>query len=410
MDSKPTIILLTREFPFGRQGEEFLFDELENISSDYNIKIIATGIVENEKIKRNIPKHIESVCLYNRPIGTVNKILGCLKFVFRVELYDELRFLRKTNRLTTKNIKKLFAFGSASQRLYAEIKKRVDIDEGRMIFYSYWMTSSAYAAALFSSRHNIPSVSRTHSIDLYEERQNGYIPMRKYILDNVNGVFTISEQGQRYLTEKYGFADKTACFHLGVSNDKGKHPVKQLRPFRIVSCSSLISVKRVDVIAKAIGCIDDIPIEWIHFGDGEEREKILHLAETLPNNIKYEFKGHTENTLIKQYYDEKDVHVFINASTHEGIPVSIMEAMSFGIPAIATNVGGTSELVINNSNGILLPKDLTVEMLAKAIREIASMDAEDYRQLRENAYHKWEQDFNAYRNFNKFYQAISQIK
>jgi len=44
---------------------------------------------------------------------------------------------------------------------------------------------------------------------------------------------------------------------------------------------------------------------------------------------------------VLNYYASNPVDVFINTSSSEGLPVSIMEAMSFGIPVIATNVGGT---------------------------------------------------------------------
>ena len=47
---------------------------------------------------------------------------------------------------------------------------------------------------------------------------------------------------------------------------------------------------------------------------------------------------------------------FINLSDSEGIPVSIMEAMSVGIPIIARDVGGNREIVTNN-NGCLLEGD-----------------------------------------------------
>ena len=59
--------------------------------------------------------------------------------------------------------------------------------------------------------------------------------------------------------------------------------------------------------------------------------------------------------------------MFINVSSTEGIPVSIMEAMSFGIPVIATAVGGTPEIV-NNENGYLLSKDPSAKELAEVIQ------------------------------------------
>ena len=50
--------------------------------------------------------------------------------------------------------------------------------------------------------------------------------------------------------------------------------------------------------------------------------------------------------------------MFINLSSSEGIPVSIMEAQSFGIPVIATNVGGSGEIVVSET-GVLVDENRT---------------------------------------------------
>jgi glycosyltransferase involved in cell wall biosynthesis len=78
------------------------------------------------------------------------------------------------------------------------------------------------------------------------------------------------------------------------------------------------------------------------------------------------------------------VDLFLNVSTTEGVPVSIMEAFSAGIPVYATNVGGTSEIV-NSGNGKLMDKDLTPEKLAHEIRSFNELTSETKLTLRNNA-------------------------
>jgi glycosyltransferase involved in cell wall biosynthesis len=69
---------------------------------------------------------------------------------------------------------------------------------------------------------------------------------------------------------------------------------------------------------------------------------------------------------VRDFYLTQPVDVFVNASTTEGVPVSIMEAMSFGVPVVATDVGGTGELV-NSRNGALLVPNPTPAEIADAI-------------------------------------------
>jgi glycosyltransferase involved in cell wall biosynthesis len=83
-------------------------------------------------------------------------------------------------------------------------------------------------------------------------------------------------------------------------------------------------------------------------------------------------------------------------SESEGVPVSIMEAQSFGIPVIATNVGGTSEIV-NERVGILLSDNPTRNDVCKALEEVLKSNIS-----REFIKKEWNKISNAERNFSEF--------
>ena len=93
-------------------------------------------------------------------------------------------------------------------------------------------------------------------------------------------------------------------------------------------------------------------------------------------------------------------------SESEGIPVSIMEALSFGIPCIATDVGGTREIVVSGNNGWLLGEDYAVEAVAEIIRNYYTFTAEKTAQLRNNARLFWEQKYDADINYRKFIKEL----
>ena len=73
-----------------------------------------------------------------------------------------------------------------------------------------------------------------------------------------------------------------------------------------------------------------------------------------------------ENVL--KWFEENPADVFVNVSSSEGLPVSIMEAFSYGIPAIATAVGGMPEIVTEDC-GVLLKPDFGPEELAIVLEE-----------------------------------------
>ena len=88
---------------------------------------------------------------------------------------------------------------------------------------------------------------------------------------------------------------------------------------------------------------------------------------------------------------------------------TVMEAMSFGIPCIATDVGGTGEIV-NNDHGVLISKDATDENIAEVIRAIYSVSEDEYLTLRHKSRRFWKDHFDADKNYNDFFEELAALK
>ena len=109
------------------------------------------------------------------------------------------------------------------------------------------------------------------------------------------------------------------------------------------------------------------------------------------------FSVNFENERVHKFYSEQPVDVFINLSDSEGLPVSIMESMSYGIPVIATDVGGTREIV-NEKTGFLIPKDFQPQKVAEIITNFSLLSKEEKQKYREAAYEMWESKFDGEKN------------
>ena len=106
------------------------------------------------------------------------------------------------------------------------------------------------------------------------------------------------------------------------------------------------------------------------------------------------------------FYETNHVDLFINVSSSEGIPVSIMEALSFGIPVIATNVGGVPEIIQDSKNGILLDVNCSAGEIADAIIKYINLDKPSITQLSQNARSFWIKNYSADTNYNIFYSIL----
>ena len=174
----------------------------------------------------------------------------------------------------------------------------------------------------------------------------------------------------------------------------------------------MIPLKRIDMIIEALEIVKTgKDILWLHFGDGILRSTLeTYAAEKLGplTRINYKFMGHYPNDELLKYYSLNRVDLYINSSSTEGVPVSIMEAQSFGIPVIATDTGGVKELV-NQATGSLLPPDFCPEDLAKLIENYTSMPEGAWNEIRINAINNWKLNFDASSNYDNFIMKLNSI-
>lgn len=404
------LLVLANEFPYGT-WEPYMEIE-EKYYTNFNKVWIASLQLRDEhaRSKRTLTSGAEVI-----PVKYKSKLLYFLNALTTLtddSLYKELAQLKREGRLSMKHIVDLFVFLSRSHHEARVIDRYLrNENKNGIVLYSYRFEYQPYVAILLKRKWGNMQhiVCRAHRYDIREEaHKNNYIPLRKYILHNVDCIFPCSNYWVKYIQERYGDSKAiVSCRYLGTADHgEGTYTPKKEK-LKIVSCSNVVEVKRLDKIVTALSMIKDIEIEWTHYGDGPLMGDIKILAnEKLGSNINVIFVGHISNSELMNEYKEKSYHVFINVSSSEGVPVSIMEATSFGIPCIATDVGGTSE-IINKENGILLPPNVSNKKIADSIRNVFVMEDETYLSMRKKTRAFWNENFNADKNYSSFMEELS---
>jgi glycosyltransferase involved in cell wall biosynthesis len=143
-------------------------------------------------------------------------------------------------------------------------------------------------------------------------------------------------------------------------------------------------------------------VTWIHIGDGPSRASVERVVSRLSGSVQVELPGLLPNAEVLNTYRERKPSLFVNLSDSEGMPVSIMEAMSAGVPVIATAVGGVPEMVAHRKNGLLLQPDPDPSEVGAAIEHFVDMGEEDYRTCARAAWSSWNAEFNAAVNYPRF--------
>jgi glycosyltransferase involved in cell wall biosynthesis len=171
----------------------------------------------------------------------------------------------------------------------------------------------------------------------------------------------------------------------------------------------MIPLKRIDLIINGLTEFIkqyDREVIWTHFGEGELYSDINNQAkQILDVRFKYILKGFVDNNVLLKYYQENPVDLFITTSESEGVPISLLEAQTYGIPVIGTNIGGIPE-IINNEVGVLLSSTPSSIEIATAINNIVSA-TDRHKQIRTNSVSNWANHFDESINYPEFASNIS---
>lgn len=408
------LVLLLDEW---NNDKNFVLNELELIKSKFNVTVVCND--SDLKNNYSYPDGVKFI-FYKRNIS-INILFIIIRLIFDMEFWREIRRLQHFTKKISK-ISEIIRFYINAELFYFFLKKENIVNpETDTLFYSYWYFWKCFAITKHRKyMPNINVITRTHEYDLFTVSiPSGYQPFKYSMDENLDKIIFISEHGRNYYLERYFRKESELNYKYIVDNSKyllyrlGTEDYHHMNPYNrtdlltIVSCSSIIPRKRVEIIVDAISCIDDIKISWVHFGDGELMDELRNRAEAKlksKENIQYELKGYTEHDKIMKYYLENSIDAFIMVAVSEGNPVSVMEAMSFGIPIISYDICNMSNIV--KGCGILIPENATYETLSKSIEEFAKEDDEVIAKYRRKSREIWEDEFRGDENSKRFINEV----
>jgi len=340
---KNNINIMEVIFSFQIGGSEMLAVKIANFlrMSGYNISVCAThsvkGPISDILENNNIRCFAMDVNSYNW-------------FVRRVRLF----FLFKSHNIHTLHIQHVSMF---------------------MLCY--------YPAKLAGVKNII--VTEHNNVNFIENKKLT-VKARRY-LSKVSMVTVIHDQLRNYFIEELGVKkNKITTIYNGVDIEKytpGHKDVEFLRMHKIAQSDIILGIvgrlhpyKNHLLLFKALAniCRKFTHIKLLVIGDGQLKNALVEYSylNNLDNNII--FLGEQNN--ISFLLNNLDIMVF--ASTTEGVPMALLEGMSSGLPCISTNVGGVSDVIINDNNGLLIQSG-SVDELELAITRLAKSEEDRAR-------------------------------
>jgi len=400
MNNYKTLYLFTHSFPYG-QGEQFLCLELSVLATNFSkIIIIPSNIIG---IKRDIFQS-NAIIEVVKPSGNV-KQLSIKNFFLLVEIliYEIIHSAQRI--IYLKNLRYYISYLKNSilqaKILIASLGHRKEA-----IFYTYWFDEASFRLSILKRMGKIDKIiTRAHGGDVYEyqHQQNNFIfPFRHYQIKWLDRICAISRDGYKHLKKTFKIIENKISFHHLATEDMGLGLNSKNTVFTILSCSTFFPYKRIPfLIAVLKHCKHKI--KWIHIGDdGDEKEKCNSMIKDLPANIDVNWLGYLNHKEVMLYYTQQPIDLFLNVSSSEGIPVTLMEAISFGIPVMAPNVGGIAEIVTPDT-GILLRPDYTETDVAALINQVIAGTLKMPKAELIRAF--WIKNYSI-KNYQKFYKEL----
>lgn len=187
----------------------------------------------------------------------------------------------------------------------------------------------------------------------------------------------------RVITNQSGY-----LIQNGVESRPFERIPRQTKTPAIVTVGRLVPQKNQELLIRAIANIQS-EFKLIIVGDGPNFKELTALAETLSVDHRIEFVR--QSVEIAKWFEQADI--FALSSIYEGLPLSIIEAMSYSLPVVATDVGGVSELIDHGETGFLVSRNNDL-LLAKYL-EILINDSNLRSEFGTLAKQKYGQSFTA---------------
>ncbi len=249
-------------------------------------------------------------------------------------------------------------------------------------------------------RNKVPTIFTAHSFAFTDGAsifRRLIAPLSERIAARYTKKIICVSEYDRQLALRYKIApaEKLITIHNGVEGVKGSSIEKE----RIFICVGRLAYpKEYILLVEAFASTRLSDSKLVIVGDGPDKGKIKTKIKRLKLEDRVILLG--ELSPVEVAEEMQKAACFVLISKHEGLPMTILEAMSAGLPVIASNVGGIPE-EIDKSCGILVQN--TQEDIANALQTLSNPFIQ--KEMGEAAKKKFEDNF----TLEKFLQATEKV-
>lgn len=338
---------------FPQLSETFILNQITGLLDlGQDIQIFANTNPNEKKRHRDIEKYqlMERVHYFNKP---KNKIKTLLKAIY---LIANNFHKNPTIILKLLNIFKYSFFFDAIYYIIPFLNKKFDI------IYCHYGTSGNIGAYLKQLGFGTKLVTMFHGFDIRRGRARGSHIYKR--LFEVGDLFlSISDYNYENLV-RFGVKPQNIIYHpvgIDITKFSFRNQSAFVDPPKIISILTVARFHEAKGIDYGIQAFNNLlkknpgqKLEYIIIGGGRLEKQLKDLAKSLKINGFIHFLGSLEQEDVIKIMQK--THLFLLPSIAEALPVVLLEAQAVGLPVVATNVGSTSQAIVNEKSGFLVPE------------------------------------------------------
>ena len=212
----------------------------------------------------------------------------------------------------------------------------------------------------------------SESFDEFQVKNYGFSislqkKVRSFSIKKSDIVVTPSQHLKNFILN-LGFKNKIEIINNGVFIPEENTNIFTNDQINITIVSRLVSHKNIKKIIRAISDLNDPLIYLNIIGDGPELNQLQKISLESNNKDNIIFHGKLNRDDINHIFLKSDI--YIQASNYEGLPHSLLEAMSYGIPVLCTPVGECKEILGNEDRGYILDLPVSKNNIKSKISQI----------------------------------------
>ena len=212
----------------------------------------------------------------------------------------------------------------------------------------------------------------SESFDEFQVKNYGFSislqkKVRSFSIKKSDIVVTPSQHLKNFILN-LGFKNKIEIINNGVFIPEENTNIFTNDQINITIVSRLVSHKNIEKIIRAISDLNSPLINLNIIGDGPELNQLQKISLESNNKDNIIFHGKLNRDDINHIFLKSDI--YIQASNYEGLPHSLLEAMSYGIPVLCTPVGECKEILGNEDRGYILDLPVSKNNIKSKISQI----------------------------------------